>query len=192
MCILKTEEKMLNFLKFKKEKDKINKNLQYDDEEKALFNISIKDKKEVLSPFYYDEKEVINVEFAGMLDNIASTVPIKKGIHLSLNCDDIIEEDKERYSKAIKNYYENKMLDARLRLKNNGNLILITLILALVSLTGLFLVNFFQLSWIIIEVVDIVAWVFVWEVVDSFVFQRTLIRYDYYRAKSLYESKITY
>lgn len=183
---------MLNFLKLKKERDKISKNLQYDDEGKAFFNISIKDKQEVLSPYFYDDKEVINVEFADMLSNVASTVPLKKDIHLSLHCDDIKDEDKLRYSKAIKNYYENKMLDAQIRLKNNTNMLLLTIVFAIIALAGLFVVNYFSVPWILTEVVDIVAWVFVWEVVDITFFQRTLIRYEYKRAKNLYKSKISY
>ena len=151
-----------------------------------------KDKSEVLSPFFYDEKEVINVEFAGMLDNIISSVPFKKKVHLSLACEGIVEEEKQRYSRAIKNYYENKMRDTQNRLKNNRNMIIITMILALISLTGLFLVNYFNAPWMLVEVVDVIVWVFVWEVVDLTAFQRMLIKYEYNRARCLYQSKITY
>jgi len=183
---------MFNFWKLKKERDKISRNLKYDDKDNALFNICIKDKSEVLSPYYYDEKEVINVEFANMLDNLVSTVPIKTGLHLSLDCKDLKDEEKARYSKAIKNYYENKMLDSLNRLKNNRNLIILSIILAVISLAGLFLVNYFATPWVLVEVVDIIAWVFVWEAVDLTAFQRTLIRYDYYRARNLHKCKISY
>lgn len=183
---------MLNFIKFKKEKDKIMHDLKTDPEGRALFNIAIKDKNEVLSPYYYDDKEVINTEFAGMLDNIVSAVPLKQNVHLSLHCNNIKDDDKERYSKAIKNYYQNKMFDSLMRLKANRNMIILTIILAVISLTGLFLVNYFHAPWVLIEVVDIVAWVFVWETVDLAVFQRRLIRYEYRRARNLYKSKITY
>lgn len=183
---------MFSFWKLKKEKEKIIKDLKEDDKGNALFNICIKDKDEVLSPFYYDDKEVINVEFANMLDNVVSSVPLKKGVHLSLKCSDINDSEKERYSKAIKNYYENKMVDSFIKLKNNRNLLILTIFLAMISLVGLFLVNFYSAPWIIVEVVDVIAWVFVWEAVDLTAFKRALIRHEYYRARSLYKSKISY
>lgn len=183
---------MLNFLKVKKERDKFNNDFKTDEEGNAFFNITIKDKSEVLSPYYYGDKEVINVEFAGMIDNIISSVPYKKKVHLSLTCNDIVEDDKKRYSKAIKNYYKNKMKDAQIRLKKNRNMMLFTIILSTILLVGLFLVNYFNSPWILIELAEIITWVFVWELVDIVAFQRTLIKYEHYRAKCLYECKITY
>lgn len=64
--------------------------------------------------------------------------------------------------------------------------------LSIVSLGVLFITNFFSAPWIVIEVIDIIAWVFVWEAVDLLAFQRSLLRYDKQHDYALYKMKITF
>lgn len=64
--------------------------------------------------------------------------------------------------------------------------------LSFLSLTVLFITNFFSAPWIVVEVFDIIAWVFVWEAVDLLAFQRSLLRYDKQHDQALYKMKITF
>ena len=69
---------------------------------------------------------------------------------------------------------------------------MIMIILSIISLTALFLVNYFEVHWLICEVIDIVAWVFVWEGVDIFAFQRSITRFERRRNYALYSCEITF
>lgn len=183
---------MFNIFKYNKERKLIDKDVVCDENDKDLINITIKDKQEVLSPFILDNKETINVEFANLLDNTMKSIPPQKDIHLNLHCLNIKEEDKNTFSQAIKNYYFNSSLDSQRKLKNNTKTLMIMIILSIISLTALFLVNYFEVHWLICEVIDIVAWVFVWEGVDIFAFQRSITRFERRRNYALYSCEITF
>lgn len=183
---------MIKFVEHLKERKKIKKDFDKDEEGRAIVNISIRDKEQVLSPFHYEDKEIINEEFAGMLDNIAKSVPLKQQINLSIKCENITESEKEEFSEATKNYYENKILDSQIRMKKAYSIFAVCVVLSIISLGLLFLAHFFKAPEILTEVVDILVWVFVWEATDVIVFQRGTIRLEKSRYYALYKSKITF
>lgn len=183
---------MLNFLRYYKEKKLIGGEVRQDEKGRALIEIEIKDKSEVLSPFYAQNKETINNEFANFLDNFTKSFPPSQGLHLSINCPEVKPEDEDVFSRAVKNYYLNSTIEAERKISNNTKLLLVMILLSIISLTALFLVHYFDVFWLIEEVFDIIAWVFVWEAVDIFAFQRSLLRYEKQRNLSLYNSFISF
>ena len=183
---------MFNFIKFASKKPKMKKDVERDAQGNALFEIAIKDKSEVLAPFSLDSKDTINVEFANVLDNTAKSFSKKEKLHLNLKCDKLSDKEKESFSLAIKNYYFNALVEDERKLKNNIFLFWVMIALSIVSLAVLFITNFFAAPWIVIEVIDIIAWVFVWEAVDLLAFQRSLLRYDKQHDYALYKMKITF
>lgn len=183
---------MLNFLRYYKEKKLIGGDVRQDEKGRALIEIEIKDKSEVLSPFYAQDKGTINNEFANFLDNFSKSFPPRQELHLSFNCPEVNTKDEEIFSRAVKNYYLNSTIEAERKLANNTKLLLVMILFSLISLTALFLVHHFGAFWLIEEVFDIIAWVFVWEAVDSFAFQRSLLRYERQRNLSLYNSHISF
>lgn len=182
---------MLNFIKYKMDKKLIKKDLIEDEEGRAIIDITIKDRSEVLSPFISDNKETINNEFANFLDNAVKSVPPKQKLHLKVSCKDITQSDKKIFENAIKNYYLNSALESERKLNNNIKIFFLMLLFSAVSLTALFLMNYFSAHWLIAEVFDIITWVFIWEAVDLLAFQRNMIRYEKFRNLSLYECKIS-
>ena len=183
---------MLNFLRYYKEKKLIGGEVRQDEKGRALIEIEIKDKSEVLSPFYAQNKETINNQFANFLDNFTKSFPPRQELHLSFNCLEVKPEDEEVFSRAVKNYYLNSTIEAERKIANNTKLLLVMILLSIISLTALFLVHYFGVFWLIEEVFDIIAWVFVWEAVDIFAFQRSLLRYEKQRNLSLYNSFISF
>lgn len=183
---------MFNFIKFAKKRPKIKKDIKRDEQGNALFEIAIKDKSEVLAPFSLDNKDTINVEFANVLDNTAKSFSKKEKLHLNLRCNNLTDKEKESFLLAIKNFYFNSLLEDERKLKNNALLFWAMIALSFLSLTMLFITNFFSAPWIVVEVFDIIAWVFVWEAVDLLAFQRSLLRYDKQHDQALYKMKITF
>lgn len=183
---------MFKFVKYFKDKKLIVKDRPVDSEGRAIVDIKIKDKSEVLSPFVIDGQEVINAEFANLIDNTVKSIPPNQSINLNIDCDKLTDSDKTSFALAIKNYYKNSTLDSQRKMDNNTKILLLMLVLSIISLTALFLVNFFSVNWLIVELVNIVAWVFIWESIDLFVFQRSMQRYEKLRYLALYNCHITY
>ncbi len=183
---------MFNFIRYGHERKLINKDIELDEEQRAILEIKINDKTEILSPFYLDKKEVINEEFASFLDNAIKAVPPKKKINIKLTCENMSKDEEEICVKAIRNYYYNKTIDTQRRIKNNSMIFGLMIILSILSLVALFLVEYFNAFWLITEIFDIIAWVFVWEAVDIIAFQRSLIIYERNRHLALYNAKISF
>lgn len=183
---------MFNFLRYQKEKKMVRKDNKEDEKGRAIIDLTIKDRSEVLSPFVIDKKETINNEFASILDNAVKSVPPKQNLHLEVTCQGISEEDESIFQRAIKNYYYNSTLESERKLSNNMKIFFIMVILSILSLVALFLVNFFSAYWLLVEVIDIIVWVFVWEAVDLIAFQRSMLRYERNRNLSLYNCYISF
>lgn len=183
---------MFNFYKYIKHKSTPKHNMPADEEGNAFFEITIKDKSEVIAPFLLDNKDTINIEFANLLDNVAKSVSKKENLHLKLNSQDLSDKEKESFSMAIKNYYHNALIDNKRKLKTNAILICVMLGLSLLTLGFLFIAHFFNFPWIVSEIIDIIAWGFVWESVDLSAFQRTLLKDDDRHDTALYNMKITF
>ena len=65
---------MFKFVKYFKDKKLIAKDRPVDSEGRAIVDIKIKDKSEVLSPFVIDGQEIINAEFANLIDNTVKSI----------------------------------------------------------------------------------------------------------------------
>lgn len=183
---------MFKFIQYFKDKKILEKDRPVDSVGRAIVEIKIKDKSEVLSPFVIDGQEVINAEFANLIDNTVKSIPPSQSININISCNKLTESDKDSFTHAIKNYYKNSTLDSQRKMNNNTKILIAMLILSIFSLTALFLVNFFNVYWLIVEIVDIVAWVFTWETIDLFVFQRNMQRYEKLRYLALYNCYVTY
>ena len=183
---------MFNFINLFKNKKLIKKDCKLDEEGRCLIEIAIKDRSEVLSPYVINGQETINSEFASALDNAVKSIPPKKDIHLNIEGKGLSDQDKNIFALAIKNYYLNSTLESQRKIKNNMILFIIMSIMSLITLTALFLVNYFEVNWLIIEVFDIIVWVFVWEAVDLLAFQRSMIVFDRQRSYKVYRSKISF
>lgn len=183
---------MIKFIDYFKERNKIQKQFEKDEDGRAIVNISISDKGQILSPFCYEGKETINDEFAGFLDNVVKSIPPKQNINLTIDCKDITDYEKGNFALAIKNHYQNKLIDTQLRIKKLNYFFAACILLSALSLGLLYLVNYLAAPFILIEIVDILAWVFVWEAVDIFFFQEGLLRLEKTRCLALIKSKIRY
>lgn len=183
---------MVEYFSFKR-KNKISKEeLELDEDGNAVFEISVKDEKQVLSPFMVDEKETINSEFASFLDNTVQKAPPSKKIHLKIKNNEMTDKGKNTFARSIKNYYLNRTYEIQRKLKNNTKLLIVMLVMSVLTMTALFLVHLLNVHWVFTEVVDIIAWLFVWESLDLFVFKRSLLIYERQRYISLQKCKITF
>ena len=136
--------------------------------------INISNNGEIISPYSENNKEVINNEFAGFLDNSVKDIPIKQKLSIKIttqNC------DINKISYAIKNYYHNESVDTSRKLRHNLISSILTLLIGLIALTTTIIFNTLNIPIILGNTVDIFAWVFVWESVDLFFFRRTELKY---------------
>ena len=126
----------------------------------------VHDNSDFLSPYSSDNQEIITQDVASFLNSKSKLIKQNKPLHIIIKSDKINDNEKNVYSKAIKNYYYNEKIDIERSLKFY---LISSLILAVVSIIIFSLlytvvqnVNISILS----EIITVIGWVFLWEAVD--------------------------
>lgn len=158
----------------------------------AVINMVVKDDENFLSVFSETETPVISNEVADFIETSAKAITPNKKLTLKIKSDCIDNQEKELYKKAIKEYYREKCV-ASSRELNKSNLIALFLTIAgifVLALAFLLEQNMPISFWA--ELVDIVAWVFLWEAVDIFCFKTRMMRLQIKKYMSFTSMKIEY
>ena len=167
---------MSSYLKQRKLRKEINqlmttKLFQRDEKGRVLITMLVKDDSHFLSEFSKTETPIISDTVADFLeDSTHSLLPNEKYV-LTIESNCIDETEKILYERAIKEYYTERYVVSERELKRNR------IIAGALSLSGMAVlgvsilldVYFNHLLWS--EMINIVAWVLLWEAVDIIVFQ---------------------
>ncbi len=157
-------------------------------EDRAVIDMTVKDDTDFLSRFSKHSTPVISSDVADFLENSTQNIPPKTPLHVRIYSDCIDEDEKPVYAKAMKDYYADKVTAAKRELHRNT-----TLALAL-ALVGIFIlaVSLIMDGILWSEVMDIAAWVFLWEAVDIVAFRQRELRLCRYRYTQFTEMVIEY
>ncbi len=128
-----------------------------------LMNVS--DDTGFLSPLSVDETPVISGEVAEFIEASAESVRPDDKLTLKIKSDCIDEAEKAQYKRAIEVYYTGKYLALGRELSKKRT-VAILLAVAGVLVLGLALLLEYFAKPVWAEVIDIVAWVFLWEATD--------------------------
>lgn len=159
--------------KLRKEIDqlKTTKLFQRDEKGRVLITMLVKDDSHFLSEFSKTETPIISDAVADFLeDSTHSLLPNEKYV-LTIESSCIDENEKVLYERAIKEYYTERYVVSERELKRNR------IIAGALSLSGMAVLGvsilldtvFNHMLWS--EMINIVAWVLLWEAVDIIVFQ---------------------
>lgn len=137
-----------------------------DDEGRIIVNMNVKDDTDFLSLFSANDTPVISGGVAEFIENATHSVPPNEGLSLHIKSDCIDETEQTVYRNAIKEYYTERFRANERELKIQN---IIALILGVIGVFVLAFAIFWEyrmanVLWA--EVIDIVAWVFLWEAVD--------------------------
>ena len=162
-----------------------------DEEGRAVINMTVRDDTDFLSPFSVSKDPVISSDVAEFLENSVYAIPTNEKLTLRIYGDCVDENEREIYGKAIKKYYSEKFEYNERELKNNK---VIAWALGTIGVIALALIVVFEtfLNSIWAEVVDIFAWVMLWESVDVSVFKMRENRLNKLRYKAFINMKIEF
>ncbi len=168
-----------------------NDDWEYDENGRAIVDISITDADSLLSVYNSDKREALSAETAHFIDNVVKTISPKKDIHLYISCEKYTKEKEQTYKNAIINYYVNEFAEKDYKMKQNWIWSITLIIMSIIGFIGL---HFIQAEgiWSVINVIlDIAFWVLAWEAVDIMVFQQKLLRYDQIKDLKIIFAKIS-
>ncbi len=177
-----------------KQNDKINfspKEQRRDSEGRVIIDMNVTDDSAFLSTYAEKDSPIISNEVADFLDNTVQSISAKESIALRIHSSCIDSEEEKAYREAIKNYYSNRLVHTEREHKRS---IIIGIILAVIGIFTLAIAQILdsldRVLWT--EVIDIAAWVFLWEAVDIFFFKMHTLRTDKKRYSSFADIKVEY
>lgn len=159
---------------------------------RELVELSVFEDASLLSPFSPLKKQIISRDVADVIESQLKVSKPKTPLHIKINCKPLPDTTKQKYALAIKNYYNNEIVDLNRTISHH---IISSIILAVISIVVLVLqftliVNLN--SNILSEIFYIIAWVFMWEAVDIFFLQRQMLSIKKARYKKIVEAKISF
>lgn len=149
---------------------------QRDDENRVIVNMTVKDDSSFLSVFSESNTPVISTEVADFIEHNTVAIFPKEPLTLRIHSDCIDERERELYKKAIAEYYTEKYFANKRELRRNNIIALILTVFGVLTLVPAVLLEYQRGSLIWAEVIDIVAWVLLWEAVDISVFGNRALR----------------
>ena len=148
------------------------KRYQRDKDGNIIVNMTVKNDDDFLSVYSTNEIPVIATDVAEFIENNTSSLHASDPLTLRICSNCIDESEQKDYREAIKEYYTDKYIVNEKELKRNRIIIFLLMIAGVITLALAFRIN----SNIWSEVVDIAAWVFLWEAVDIGTFKNRELR----------------
>ncbi|MBE7082490.1 MAG: hypothetical protein E7378_02265 [Clostridiales bacterium] len=147
---------------------------------------------------YYDQncENVLDQEFDDFLRAKADAIPEKEELAIHFHVANPTDEKLDEIDGAVKSHYKRELRALNRELHKNSMFTLYMLIMGIISF-GLYIVmSIFWDNPYVIEIFDIIAWVFLWEAVDNHFLRRKNIQdqrlkiYRFVRADiTIYEYK---
>jgi len=142
--------------------------------EDLVINIKVDNKEQIISKYSYDETDKLNKDLSEFIIDKTKRTPINSNIKLNFYSKTNIE--KTEVERTIRNHFTDELLDAKDDLKKSNIIALIMLLFGVITFAILF-ASYNLFSNIYFEMVmEIAAWVFIWESVDVIFLQRPKIR----------------
>ncbi len=166
---------------------------EHDECQRAVIDLRVIDDSDFLSPYSTGKHNVIAADVSDFIEHSTHGIHPNKEIHIRIHSDVISDDEKTEYTKAIHNHYADKYRDSCFEKKQFTRTAIIMTIIAVISLS--FMIGF-EISGlrsaVFAEVIDIFAWVFMWEAVDILFLQCTMLRFKQKRYLRLADSEIEY
>lgn len=169
-------------------KERHSRQYRRDEEKRIIISMNVKNDNDFLSVFSQNSTPIISNNVAEFIENSAMNISPSEKLTLEICSRCIDDKEKTDYKAAIREYFTEKYIANQYEIKRN------TLIAVLLSLAGLVILasGFCVKNAMWAELVDIIAWVFLWEAVDITFFRNKSLRVKQRRYLSYITMNVIY
>lgn len=150
-------------------------------------NVKIDNRDQLFSAYSYSGDK-LNGEFSNYLFDKAKDAPIKEKIKIRIHT--TIDLDPDEVQQSIKSHCKSTYAEYKKQAKRVVLISTIMTILGIIALTALILINHFTDNIYITSIIEIAAWVFIWEAVDFFFLQRPVVKGKCMLIQRIYTAEI--
>ena len=153
-------------------------------------NVKAESPKEIFSDYNYETNEILNEELESFIVKKAENIPLRSKLRIKIFVNEKDKIDEKEVNDAIKLRFRREFEDYERKLKRNAQLSFILLLIGILFLGFLVLETALLDNYIISIILEIASWVFIWEAVDKFFFERTEIREKRHQFARLYYAEV--
>lgn len=152
--------------------------------------VSVQNGDDFLSPLSPDGAPVISEETASFLSNSVRHLRPDTALRFEIEGKGIDRTEREVYEKAIRNYYHGEFAEVMRELRRNA--IVSAVMTAAAALIFALAVIFDRMGAdiVLLNMIDVVAWVFMWEAADIFLLQRPTLKLRRWRSFQMIRAEI--
>ena len=166
--------------------------IQLDSEGRAVITLTANDDSDFLSPYSENDTPVITEEVAEIIRSRAEGTAKNAPLTVRIKSSCIDEEEKVLYRTAIKEYFTEAYIKNETVHKKNRFTVVTLSVLGILVLGIYILLSSLPHFAVWSEVVNIVAWVLLWEAVDIGVFHSSGLRHEKNLILRLLSARIEY
>ena len=156
--------------------------------EDCVINVKADSFDQIFSTFNYDNNDTLSPEFCDYVwKNAKLSVPSR---NIKINIYSKNELKSEEVSKAIKSHYKKEYIEAKIDISKTNISVLVSLLLGILSLALLLVFHSILDNFYLTTITEIMAWVFVWEAIDKFFYERSNLKRKSLLIQRLYTAKV--
>lgn len=145
---------------------------------RGVIDVGAENYDDVFSYYDLEGENVLDKEFNEFLEAKADAIPLKKELALHFHVKNANETKREELDRAIKSHYKRELRALNRQKQRNTKGVLYMLMVFLFFLGIYIPLVLFDVHFIVQYVVDITAWVFLWEAVDKFFLRGREIKHN--------------
>lgn len=185
------EIKKINELK--SEIDDEQTDAEKDAEGRVVIPLQVNGDSGFLSPYSVKGNCDISMEVADFIERNAEQVDARESLHFKIYSNDVTEQEKIVYEKAIRTHYKQEYKRMNKEVKKHNTLAIVFAGIAILVLGFMFIAEALGfLNAITTEIIDITAWVFMWEAVYILFLQRPADKIKELRYLKIFDSRIEF
>ena len=155
-----------------------------DEKGRTVVRLRVTDDDNFLSPF--------SVETAEFLNHSLLQLKTSSAVHFVVSSNVITDEEQQVYEKAIKNYYREEFAESAREIRKNTLASLVMILVGALVFAIAILLESMDLKPLFLNILDVIAWVFVWEAADLFFLQRPVLRKEQLRNLKIAVAEFTF
>lgn len=165
--------------------------IELSEDGKAIIEVSLPSQQDFYSPYSVKGDDTLHPELDNYILEAERNIKLNKKLKINIYTDKDETTSHQQIKKAFRMHYASKLATAESQLRKDLFISLIFLVTGILFL-GLYLVSIFH-DWhlAVSSILDIVAWVFLWEFVDKFAIQNSFTRLQKKRYLRLVKAEVS-
>ena len=161
-----------------------------DTDGRAIIEVGAENYDDIFSPYCYKGGDTLSLELVEYLKKQSGTIPLDYDLNIRFNVKNADEQKRKEIQMAVKENYEIDVLGIEQKIRGL-NIMAFSLISigVLFMVVYLILINFVPIS--ATYLIDILAWVFIWEGVRAFMMDKNELKIAELKSLRLASAKVT-